>query len=94
MAELTAAMQEDEDVSPKLAQALNLPDTPAGSMAEPKTHEDIRAKARAYKPMDYDFNNAPRQTPEKPERLKDYTPADDPSWDSSWALGSGDQKLT
>src|SRR4051812_31344381 len=26
-----------------------------------ESHEDIRAKARAYKPMDYDFNNAPRQ---------------------------------
>jgi len=84
------------------AKALNqtLPPTIVGGTRE--THEDIRAKARAYKPSDYsagyDEPGVRRSQrydepgiPEKPERLKDYTPADDAQWDEAVFLGTGDR---
>lgn len=141
MAELTAALQEPDpksDVSPKLQQALGRPkretraSMPSTADVPLESHEDIRAKARAYKAVELDssgdlreqaravargdyndpsarysaMDNAPK--PEKkdykpadykyetdhPDRLKDYTPSDDPDWppDSVW-LGTGDHKL-
>jgi hypothetical protein len=96
MAELTASMQEpDSDVSPKLQQALGATQRhtrafmPTTADVPLESHESIRAKARAYKPTDYKFET------DKPDRLKDYTPADDPDHDhdNSWALGTGDRKL-
>lgn len=107
LAELNYALEMEDkpgtdDLSPKLAQALgtaNRATTPdqagqraLGSKLEDigrsvprETHADIRAKARAYKepgiPLD-----------DKPERLKDYTPAVDPNWDEAVFLGTGDQR--
>jgi hypothetical protein len=113
------------DISPKLRQALNN-DYYASALGRPKretrasmpstadvpleSHEDIRAKARAYKAVELDSSGDLREQAravargykpadykyesEKPERLKDYTPSDDPDWppDSVW-LGTGDHKL-
>lgn len=96
MAELTAALQEPDpksDVSPKLEQALRATRQtraymPSTAEVPIKSHEEIRAAARAYKPADYKYES------ENPERLKDYTPAHDPDWppDSAW-MGTGDHKL-
>ena len=89
MAELTASLQEPDpksDISPKLEQALEA--TRQTTEVPIKTHEEIRAKARAYKPADYKYET------DNPDRLKDYTPAVDPDWppDSAW-MGTGDHKL-
>lgn len=119
MAELTAALQEPDpksDVSPKLEQALGRPkretraSMPSTADVPLESHEDIRAKARAYKPVELDSSGDLRAQAravalgykpadykyesEKPERLKDYTPSDDPDWppNSTW-LGTGDHKL-
>jgi hypothetical protein len=101
MAELNAATQNEraqterlDDVSPKLQQALGATQRhtrafmPSTAEVPIKSHEEIRAAARAYKPADYKYES------ENPERLKDYTPAHDPDWppDAVW-MGTGDQKL-
>jgi len=100
MAELNAAMQNERaqterlpDISPKLEQALEATRSTRATMPSPaevpiKTHDEIRAKARAYKPADYKYET------DNPDRLKDYTPSHDPDWppDSTW-MGTGDQKL-
>src|SRR4051794_21646134 len=75
------------DISPKLAQALDQTDDdytspprrmrhtratmPSTADVPLESHEDIRAKARAYKPSDYSGTMA------------DYKPTDDPDHDNS-----------
>jgi len=104
MAELTAALQEPDpksDVSPKLEQALRATRQtraymPSTAEVPIKSHEEIRAAARAYKAVELDSSGDLREQAsavargykpadykyesENPERLKDYTPAHDPDW--------------
>ena len=90
LAELDYVMGSDTagDISPKLAQALEITQRASRPEQPIKTHDEIRAKARAYKPADYKYET------DNPDRLKDYTPSHDPDWppDSTW-MGTGDQKL-
>ena len=95
------------DISPKLAKALDVSrethaTPPPVSQRPIESHEDIRAKARAYRPTNY-IGDIPRGShitiqpdeinrPDKPERLADYTPADDPEWDEAVFMGTGDQR--
>jgi hypothetical protein len=119
MAELNAATQNEraqterlDDISPKLEQALGATQRhtrafmPSTAEVPLESHESIRAKARAYKPVELDSRGDLREQAsavargykpadykyesENPERLKDYTPAVDP--DSAW-MGTGDHKL-
>ena len=91
LAELDYVMGNDTadtgEFSPKLKEALEVTqrtsrDTraymPSIADAPIESHEDIRAKARAYKP-------------EKPEHLKDYKPTSDPNWNEEAFMGSGDR---
>jgi hypothetical protein len=69
------------DLSPKLEQALEA--------TQPKTHDEIRAQARAYKPSDY----KPSDYKPAKDNVRDLL-VDDPDWppDSIW-MGTGDHKL-
>ena len=109
MAELNTAMQNEraqterlDDISPKLEQALGATPRhtrafmPSTADVPIKSHEEIRAAARAYKAVELDSSGDLREQAsavargykpadykyesENPERLKDYTPAHDPDW--------------
>jgi hypothetical protein len=91
MAELEHALKAegkgtDEELSPLLKAAL---EKPVFKVSEPQqaANEMFSRQAHALGPPE----PLPRQ--ERRDRLKDYTPADDPDWDNSVFLGTGDRRV-
>jgi len=95
MQENPSAGVNTDDISPKLAQALDQQAAEARAAGramardfEP-SHEGIRDKARAYK----DPGIASDQDRAEPGLPRDsYKPATDPNWDESVFMGTGDRR--
>jgi hypothetical protein len=85
---------EPDDISPKLRHALNQPHdiSQALNARANEAPEPSKTQADAMNRF-FDDHSRRLANPEKPERLKDYTPADDPDWDIAPFLGTGDHKL-
>ena len=93
MAEVEARIQHgevlgDEDVSPKLKEALRLPSVGADVGAEPKPRSDPLISSKTYDPSKADDRSATRP---RDIKLDDYIPASSHVYPPEDFIGCGDR---
>ena len=93
MAEVEARIQQgevlgDEDVSPKLKEALRLPSVGADVGADPQPRSDPPMSSKTYGPSKADDNSASRP---RDIKLDDYVPASSHLYPPEDFIGTGDR---